>query len=192
MLTPRFLEAFQIAAELHAGQTRKKTGRPYLGHLMGVAALVLQCGGDEEQAIAALLHDAVEDCGGRPVLDQIRLKFGERVAHIVEGCTDSFEEDPAKKLAWRPRKEIYVEHARHTSPDVVLVSAADKFYNVREILLDYRQHGEAVWSRFSGRREGTLWYYRALVDAFRVTGPSALVDELDRAVTELERLAKPR
>ena len=192
-LTERFEEALQYATRLHAGQERKKTGRPYIGHLLGVTSLVLQNGGDEEQAIAALLHDAVEDQGGRPRLEEIHAKYGERVARIVEGCTDSFEQDPTQKPPWRERKEEYVARVRHEPADVLLVSAADKLYNVREILLDYRAHGETVWERFKGKREGTLWYYRALVEAFRAASlPAALaqiVDELDRAVTELEGLA---
>ena len=187
ILTARFEEAFLYAAKLHHGQTRKKTGRPYIGHLIGVAALVLQYDGDEEQAIAALLHDAPEDQGGRPVLEEIRRRFGERVAHIVDGCTDTYD-DP--KPLWRARKEKYVEHVRHADSDTVLVSAADKLYNVREILLDYRAQGETVWSRFTGGREGSLWYYRAIVDAFReAVGQQPIVRDLDREVVELERLA---
>jgi len=187
MLTSRFEEAFAYAAQLHGGQTRKKTGRPYLGHLMGVTAIVLQYGGDEEQAIAALLHDAVEDCGGKPTLEDIRSRFGDRVAAIVDGCTDAYGEP---KPDWRTRKEKYVAHVRTAMLDVVLVSAADKLYNVREIILDYRAHGEAVWPRFHGGREGTLWYYRALVAVFReAVGTHPLVEELDREVKELEHLA---
>jgi GTP pyrophosphokinase len=189
-LGERFAEAFRYALELHAGQTRKKTARPYIGHLLGVAALVLQYGGDEEQAIAALLHDAVEDAGGRPTLEAIRRRFGERVARIVEGCTDSFEADASKKPPWLERKRGYLEHVRKAPPEVLLVSAADKLYNVRELLADYRAEGEAVWPRFAGRREGTLWYYRALADAFRATSALPIVAEYDRAVRELERLAE--
>jgi len=185
-LTARFDEAFLYASKLHAGQTRKKTGRPYIGHLMGVAALVLQQGGDEDAAIGALLHDAAEDCGGKPILEEIRGRFGERVAQIVDGCTDSYE---SPKPPWLERKRKYVERARHVSADVRLVSAADKLHNVREILLDYRAQGEEVWERFAGGRDGTLWYYRALVGAFRERGSTPLVDELDRAVSELEQLA---
>jgi len=188
-LTERFEEALDYAFRLHAGQMRKKTGRPYFGHLMGVAALVLQYGGDEDLAIAALLHDAVEDCGGRPRLEEIRAKYGERVARIVEGCTDSFEEDPKEKRPWRQRKEEYLAHVRGADADTRLVSAADKLHNVREILMDYRADGEAVWSRFSGGRDSSLWYYRALVGAFRDAWTHSLVDELNRAVTELERIS---
>jgi GTP pyrophosphokinase len=189
-LSPKFAEAFLYALEKHGAQARKRTTRPYIGHLMGVASLVLQYDGDEEQAIAALLHDAVEDAGGRPVLEDIRRRFGDRVAAIVEGCTDSFEVDPKRKGPWEERKREYLSHARRAPPDVVLVSAADKLSNVREIIQDLRLHGEPVWERFSGKREGSLWYYRALAEAFRqAAGAHPLLDELDRAVTELERLA---
>lgn len=189
----RFEEAFCYAAKAHAGQTRKGKPRPYIGHLMGVAALVLQYGGDEEQAIGALLHDTVEDAGGRPRLDDIRARFGARVARIVEGCSDSFAEDPAKKAPWIERKRKYVAEAPKKSADVKLVSAADKLYNVREILMDVRAEGPATLERFNGKRDGTLWYYRALAEAFRAGQPSpplrALLEEYERAVAELERLA---
>jgi (p)ppGpp synthase/HD superfamily hydrolase len=185
-LTDRFDDAFVYAHRIHRNQRRKRTERPYISHLMGVASLVLQYGGDEEQAIAALLHDAVEDCGGAPRLKEIREKFGERVARIVNGCTDS---DQMQKPPWRERKQRYVDHVRKEAPDVLLVSAADKLYNVREILMDLREHGLVVWDRFSGGREGSLWYYRALVEAFRGRTAHALVDELERAVSELERLS---
>jgi len=193
-LTQKFDQASRWAHELHGAQDRKGTGRPYIGHLLSVCAIVLQYGGDEEQAIAALLHDAAEDRGGRPLLEQIERRFGARVAAIVEGCTDTFD---TPKPPWRQRKENYVAHVAAASPDVRLVSAADKLSNVREITQDYRQAGEAVWERFSGKRDGTLWYYRALAGAFRAAPPdarrgsqlAALIDELARAVRELEALA---
>ncbi len=188
-LGPYFEEALVYASRVHAGQTRKKTGRPYIGHLLGVTALVLQFGADEEEAIAALLHDVVEDCGGRPRLEEIRAKFGERVARIVEGCTDSFEQDPQRKLPWRARKGQYIAHVRTAEPSVRLVSVADKVHNAREILADVRANGDAIWSRFAGGKDGSLWYYRALVDALRDGWSHPLVDELDRTVSELEKLA---
>jgi (p)ppGpp synthase/HD superfamily hydrolase len=190
-LTKRFDDAFLLAHELHGTQGRKGTSRPYIAHLMGVTAIVLTHGGDEDQAIAALLHDAVEDAGGAPMLAKIHAQFGERVARIVEGCTDS---DQTPKPPWRARKESYIAHVRSAPADVQLVSASDKLYNVREILSDYRMIGEEVWRRFHGGREGTLWYYRALVEAFRAQSASPemarLVDELGSEVSELERLAK--
>jgi (p)ppGpp synthase/HD superfamily hydrolase len=190
-LGPRFLRAFHFAAEKHAGQTRKASTTPYLAHLMGVASLVLEFGGDEDLAIAALLHDVVEDCGGAPMLTEVRRRFGSRVAKIVEGCTDS-DTDP--KPPWRERKETYIRHLKHADAETRLVSAADKLNNVRSILSDYREVGESIWDRFNGGREGTLWYYRALLEEFVRRKPSRLIRELELAIRELEataRLARP-
>jgi len=184
-LSKRFDEAFLYAHDAHRKQLRKKTNRPYISHLMGVASLVLQCDGDEEQAIAALLHDVVEDCGGAPRLAEIRERFGPRVARIVDGCTDS---DQIPKPPWRERKERYVDRVRGEQDDVLLVSAADKLYNLREILMDVREDGPGIWERFQGRREGSLWYYRALIEAFRGRVASRLVVELERTFAELERV----
>jgi (p)ppGpp synthase/HD superfamily hydrolase len=186
-LGPRFEEAFRFAAERHATQTRKKTDVPYISHLMSVAALVLEAGGDEDQTIAALLHDVVEDCGGEPVLEEVRQHFGDRVAKIVAGCTDAYT---IPKPAWKQRKLDYLEVLRRADDDVRLVSAADKLHNVRTILADYRTEGDAVWERFSGRRDGTLWYYRAVLDVLTGGNPNRLVGELQRVVTELETLAR--
>ncbi|HTQ87537.1 MAG TPA: HD domain-containing protein [Candidatus Solibacter sp.] len=183
-LSRRFDEAFLYAHEAHRDQQRKKTSRPYISHLMGVASLVLQYGGDEDQAIAALLHDVVEDCGGAPRLEEIRAKFGERVAHIVDGCTDA---DEIPKPPWRERKERYIERVRTEPEYVLLVSAADKLYNMREILMDLRETGSSVWERFKGRRDGSLWYYHGLIEAVRGRAPRGLVAELDRTVAELEK-----
>ena len=185
-LGPRLQRAFRYAAEKHAGQTRKQTAVPYLSHLMAVASLVLEAGGDEDIAIAALLHDVVEDCGGMPRLREIRRQFGLRVAKIVEGCTDSFGEP---KLEWVQRKKDYLREVKHADAETRLVSASDKLHNVRTILADYRQHGEAIWRRFSGKREGTLWYYRALSDEYLRRNPNRIARELARAVAELERAA---
>jgi (p)ppGpp synthase/HD superfamily hydrolase len=181
--TPNFRKALDYAARVHAKQMRKKTGRPYIGHLMSVAALVIEYGGDEEMATAALLHDAVEDQGGLPRLREIRRKFGKRVARIVDGCTDSYVEP---KPPWLERKKNYVARVRGESAEVLLVSAADKLSNVRETLHDLRTQGESVFERFAGKKEGTLWYYRALVEEFHKAGGNPLVDELARAVAELE------
>jgi (p)ppGpp synthase/HD superfamily hydrolase len=186
----RFLRAFQFAAEKHAGQTRKASSTPYIAHLMGVASLVLEFGGDEDLAIAALLHDVVEDCGGAPMLKEVRRRFGSRVAKIVDGCTDS-DADP--KPPWRERKEKYIWHLKSADAETRLVSAADKLNNVRSILSDYREVGESIWDRFSGGREGTLWYYRALLEEF-LRKPYRLIRELELAVVELEaraNLARP-
>jgi (p)ppGpp synthase/HD superfamily hydrolase len=186
-LGPRFLRGFRFAAEKHAGQTRKASNTPYIAHLMGVASLVLEFGGDEDLAIAALLHDVVEDCGGAPMLKEVRRRFGRRVAKIVEGCTDS-DTDP--KPPWRERKESYMRHLKRADAETRLVSAADKLNNVRSILSDYREVGESIWSRFNGGREGTLWYYRALLKEFLRSKPDRLIRELELAVGELEVRAK--
>jgi (p)ppGpp synthase/HD superfamily hydrolase len=186
LLGVRFQQAFLLAAEKHATQTRKKTSVPYISHLMSVAALVLEAGGDEDQAIAALLHDVVEDCGGEPMLAEVRQRFGDRVARIVEGCSDA---STLPKPPWKQRKLAYLDVLRRSDDDIRLVSAADKLHNVRTILTDYRLHGEPVFERFSGHREGTLWYYRAVLDVLR-DRPNRLVAELERVVTELEMLAR--
>src|ERR1700730_13109897 len=175
--------AFRYAAEKHAGQTRKKTAVPYLSHLMAVASLVLEAGGDEDMAIAALLHDVVEDCGGLPRLREVRKQFGTRVAKIVEGCTDAYV---VPKPEWLERKKNYLGEVKHADAETRLVSAADKLHNVRTILADYRQDGESIWKRFSGKKEGTLWYYRALSDEYR-RHPNRITRELEIAVGELER-----
>jgi (p)ppGpp synthase/HD superfamily hydrolase len=185
VLGPRFREALAYADEVHEGQRRKGTGVPYAGHVLGVCALVLEDGGDEDEAIAALLHDAVEDAGGHERLIDVRARFGERVASIVEHCTDTFE---SPKPPWRERKEAYVAHLEEAPPEVLRVSLADKLYNVRTILRGYRELGEALWDRFDGRREDVLWYYRALADLFERRGSGPMVWELSQAVAELERL----
>jgi (p)ppGpp synthase/HD superfamily hydrolase len=185
-LTRRFEQALLFATRKHAGQIRKGTPAPYISHLMGVAGLVLEAGGDEDLAIAALLHDVVEDCGGAPMLEEIRHRFGKRVAHVVEGCTDT-DLDP--KPPWRERKENYIKHLRTADADVRLVSAADKVHNSRHILTDYHEVGEEIWERFSGQREGTLWYYCALLKEFRRRKPNRLVNELERVFKELEAVS---
>jgi len=182
-LGARFQRALSYAARLHATQFRKGTTRPYVAHLLGVTSTVLTHGGDEDEAIAALLHDAVEDQGGKPRLREIRRKFGERVARIVEGCTDA-DTDP--KPPWLERKKKYLQHLRDADSSIRLVSAADKLYNAREILSDLRTHRDSVWSRFKGGKEGTLCYYDEVAKILR-TGE--LVEELDRVVAELRSAA---
>ena len=180
----RLQRAFRYAAAKHDGQTRKKSAVPYLSHLMAVASLVLEAGGDEDMAMAALLHDVVEDCGGMPRLREIRKQFGPRVAKIVEGCTDSFGEP---KPEWIERKKDYLREVKHADAATRLVSASDKLHNVRTILADYRQQGEVIWTRFSGKKEGTLWYYRALSDEYQRRKRNRITHELAIAVEELER-----
>ncbi|MFY9674462.1 MAG: HD domain-containing protein [Terriglobales bacterium] len=183
-LGPKLQRAFRYAAKWHSGQARKGTAVPYLSHLMAVASLVLEAGGDEEMAIAALLHDVVEDCGGMPRLREIRKQFGARVARIVEGCTDSFVEP---KPDWIERKRGYLEEVKHADAETRLVSASDKLHNVRTILADYRKDGDGIWVRFNGKKEGTLWYYRALSDEYART-PNRIARELEITVAELERV----
>ena len=182
----KFEDALPYAARLHRDQTRKGANVHYATHLLAVASIVGESGGTEDEAVAALLHDAPEDRGGRGRLEDIRKRFGDAVADIVDGCTDTYE-DP--KPDWRPRKEAYVAHVREAPAPVRLVSAADKLHNARSILADLRSLGDALWDRFTGGKEGTLWYYRALVEAFEGAGTNAVVEELDRVVRDIEALS---
>ncbi len=186
-LSARFREALDWAAELHADQRRKVSGSPYLAHLLAVAGIVLDYGGDENEAIAALLHDAVEDQGGAATREEIRRRFGEKVVEIVDGCTDS---DTTPKPPWRPRKEAFLDRLREASDSVRLVCAADKLHNARSLLQEYRARGESLWEHFRGGRDGTLWYHRAVVDVLTHAGVNPLVEQLGRAVAELEGLAE--
>ena len=178
-------------ATLHAGQTRKGTDIPYISHLLGVASIALEYGANEDETIAALLHDAGEDAGGEPRIKDIRQRFGERVADIVECCTDTLE---TPKPPWPKRKQDYIARLPHASVSARLVSASDKLHNARAILRDYRVHGASVWSRFKGDKDGTLWYSLALVKAFRDADDGSnremaeLVDELGRVVMKLKQL----
>jgi (p)ppGpp synthase/HD superfamily hydrolase len=182
--SPRFLDALTFASHLHRAQTRKHTDIPYVSHLLSVAGLVIEYGGSEDEAIAALLHDAVEDQGGEATLATIHDRFGERVAAIVSACTDSTEQP---KPPWRPRKEAYLAHIRTADAGARLVSASDKLHNARAIVSDLRAHGAEVWQRFSASPRDVLWYYRGLVNAFVAAGgPARVVEELDRTVREME------
>jgi len=184
-LGTRFEKAFLFALEKHRGQRRKASRIPYIAHLMGVASLVLEAGGDEDLAMAALLHDVVEDCGGKKMLEQVRRRFGNRVAGIVDGCTDAYL---TPKPEWRERKENYLGRLRNEDHDTRLVSAADKLNNVRSILSDYREVKESIWSRINGGRDGTLWYYRTLRDEFLRDRPNRITRDFELAVNELEGL----
>jgi len=188
-LTPQFSSALAYAVTVHSGQVRKGTDIPYVSHLLGVAAIALEHGATEDEAMGALLHDAPEDAGGAPILDEIHKRFGPAVSDIVAGCSDTFE---TPKPPWRHRKEAYIAHLEGASPSVLLVSAADKLHNVRSITSDYREIGEALWARFTGGREGTLWYYRSLADSFLRLSRNRLASELDLAVREFEGLAARR
>lgn len=185
-LSPRFDEAVAFARECHQWQLRKGKDVPYLTHLLDVAALVLSDGGDEDQAIAGLLHDAVEEPWGVAALNEIRRRFGTRVAELVERCADH---DPAKdRPSWETRKRLYIENLPHQSDEVLRIALADKLSNARELLADYRQVGEQLWNRFSAGRE-MLRYLRALADTFTKASKSPMADELDLVVSQLEELA---
>jgi (p)ppGpp synthase/HD superfamily hydrolase len=188
-LSARFDEALAYAHEAHRDQLRKGTRIPYISHLMAVAAIVLENGGDEDAAIAALLHDVIEDGGGDAARREIRRRFGQRVVGIVDECTDA---EVIPKPPWRGRKEDYIARLRHASPLARLVTSADKLHNARTILADYRVVGEALWERFNAGRDEVLWYYRSLAAALKEGGATPLVEELERVVNELTRLVKQR
>ncbi len=192
-LSPKFEKALVYATRAHGEQLRKQTKIPYVAHILGVTAIALEYGANEPEAIGALLHDAVEDAplpgrlGGVKRLRDIERRFGKAVARIVAGCTDT---DQNPKPPWLERKKAYVAHVRHAPIATKLVSAADKLHNARAILMDYRQEGEDLWSRFNGGKKGTLWYYRALVSAFgRDRKIRPLVQEFERVVSKLEAVA---
>lgn len=187
LLTPRFEQALVYTFRLHAQQLRKKTHIPYMAHLLGVTSLVLEDGGSEDEAIAALLHDAVEDQGGMETLQEIRRRFGDNVANIVAGCTDAFE---TPKPPWEQRKIDYLAHLKDAGPSVRRVSLADKLYNARSILASLHKIGAPTWQRFNGGKSGSLWYYRALVEIFQQDEPSFMSNELARVVAEIERIAE--
>jgi (p)ppGpp synthase/HD superfamily hydrolase len=183
----RFGQALAYAETAHAGQLRKGTTVPYIAHLLGVAALALEHGANENEAIAALLHDTVEDCGGLTRLGDVRERFGPDVAEIVMGCTDATE---IPKPPWKERKQAYVHDLVTASPSVLLVSSCDKLHNVRSLVLGLRHEGEAAWRIFNGGKEGTLWYYRAVLDVLSRRGlHPILVGDLKAAVEEAHRLA---
>jgi (p)ppGpp synthase/HD superfamily hydrolase len=183
-LGERFIAAVDLAAEIHSGR-RLGTEIPYMAHLLVVTGLVLEDGGDEDQAIAAMLHDSVEDGGGRELLERLRRDFGERVAEIVAACSDTL--DPAEdKRSWRERKVAYVAHLPDVYDDGVLrVALADKVHNARSIVRDYRAEGQALWDRFTNKSaEDQLWYYDELLDFFSQRRPGPLVEDLQSAVDE--------
>ena len=189
-ISEKFEEALVYAMQAHGNQMRKKTGIPFVAHILGVTAIALEYGASETEAISALLHDTVEDCGGADRLRDIREKFGDDVAGIVDGCTDTYE---TPKPPWLERKRAYIEHLKDSDSSTRLVSASDKLHNTRAILAELRRHGTDVFDRFGGKKDGTLWYYRTLVTAFREHGNHTdLIGELDRVVTEIEKLTGAR
>jgi GTP pyrophosphokinase len=190
----RLGDALAYATWLHRGQQRKATPIPYVSHLLGVSSIVLEHGGSTNEAIAGVLHDAVEDQGGQATLDHIRERFGDEVGAIVLGCTDGAPGEARDASTWRSRKQVYLAHLPRASASVILVSAADKLYNARSILRDLRDQGGALWSRFRGGRDGTLWYYHSLAGAFRACACSTpehrrLFDELERTIAAIDALA---
>lgn len=185
-LSDRFLKAFTLAFSLHGEQLRKASETPYIAHLLAVAALVLENGGTEDQAIAALLHDAVEDQGGMDTLNRIRAEFGNRVAELVDGCTDSYTQP---KEDWRPRKVAYLEKLKTVPDEVLLISLADKIHNARSILRDLHLRGESTWEKFKGKKSGTLWYYQSLAKVFDEAPYPILQNELRNLVDEIQTLA---
>jgi (p)ppGpp synthase/HD superfamily hydrolase len=186
MLSERFAAAFRFAFEVHREQTKKGSSIPYISHLLEVAGLVLGFGGNEDEAISALLHDTVEDHPDIVSFEKLRERFGEPVAAIVESCSDA---SSMPKPPWKGRKEKYIEHLRTAGESVLMVSAADKLSNARAVLKDYRAVGDNVWSRFNAGKSDQLWYYRTVTDTLllRANGGRAqpLADELARAVGEL-------
>ncbi len=182
-LSIRFEQALVYAAQLHAKQVRKSGNIPYISHLLSVTALVLENDGDEDEAIAALLHDAVEDQGGAETRAAILKQFGERVVEIVDGCTEPFT---VPRLPWRDRKLQYIEQMRHASPSVLRVSIADKLHNARSILADCDREGDAVWQKFNGGKEDTLWFYHKLLEVYQQRGSDFLNLELERVISRLE------
>jgi len=186
LLTEKYSEAVLYAATLHRGQTRKGNDIAYMSHLLGVSSLVLEARGDEDQAIAALLHDAAEDQGGQPTLDIIEGKFGERVAGIVRSCSDSLAEKPSEKASWLVRKTEHIAKLTVANDDVIIVAMADKVHNARAIVSDLSIHGSKTWKKFNASREQILWYYTSnLLVAQERKASIFLVDALDRALGEM-------
>lgn len=187
LLSPKFALALQFANEIHGTQQRKGAGAPYISHLMAVSASVLEYGGNETEAIAALLHDAAEDCGGQPMLETVRVMFGDGVAEIVEACTDTMEEP---KPAWSPRKEAYVAHLASASPSVKLVAGCDKLHNLQTTLKDLRAGQPAdYWKRFTAGADSQVWYYGSCGKAL---AGSPVAADFDRAYAEFLAILKAR
>ncbi|MCL2349639.1 MAG: HD domain-containing protein [Planctomycetaceae bacterium] len=187
-ITDRFSDAVKLAVQLHRHQRRKGSDIPYISHPLRVAGLVLEFGADEDTAIAAILHDAVEDQGGMPTARLIHEQFGERVERFVLGCSDSFCETGQPKRPWRERKEEKIASIGNADPEIRLIIACDKLDNLRSTLLGYPKRGEEFWKNFSGGRDGTLWYYRSVINALRGAGGSPVLTELESALTRLETM----
>lgn len=190
-LTKRFDKAVKFARKAHKNQARKGTEIPYISHLLGVSSIVLEMQGTEDEAIAALLHDVVEDCGGAPMAERVRAEFGDDVARIVLENTDT---DQKPKPPWRARKQEYLDSLPGKARDELLISLADKLHNARATLLDYRRIGDEIWPRFKEGREGQLWYFNELVRHFTARaddlGPecASKLDDFVRTIDELSRV----
>lgn len=185
-LTQRFEQAFVYAHRLHATQLRADGKTPYIAHLMSVAALVLEIGGDEDEAIAALLHDAIEDQGGEKIRQSIQQEFGDRVTQIVAGCTEMAQYPP---LSWYERKQQYLEHLRHASPSVRRVVLADKLHNVRSLLASLSEEGAEVWHHFNSEQAETLWFYRAVWSVLQEREENYWIQLYSQVLGELERIS---
>ncbi len=188
MLTERIAKALALAVQAHDGQKRKGTDIPYVAHPMGVASIALDYGATEDQAVAALLHDVLED-GGPQFVSIIRERFGEAVLAIVEGCTDGVPDAQGRKADWKERKRRYLDHLETAADEIILVSGADKLHNARAIVSDLQSVGPTVFDRFSAGRDGTLWYYRQLAKIFSIRC-APMARQLDATVTEMEKLAE--
>ncbi len=184
-LTPRFEDALAYAAQLHTEQVRKGTFIPYISHPLAVCAIVLEDGGDKDEAIAALLHDGPEDAGGEQTLKEIERRFGTRVAGVVRECSDTFENTEPQ---WKQRKERYIGHLEHASAEALRVSLADRLHNVRSILRDHAAVRDSLWDRFNASRNDTVWYYSSLAEVFGRCRPGPMADELKEQVKELRSL----
>jgi hypothetical protein len=186
ILSDRFVRAIDYAMAIHATQVRKGTAVPYLAHLLGVASLVLEAEGDEDLAIAGLLHDAVEDCGGMPRLEDVRQRFGDRVARVILGCSDATDSREKKQQEYWERKRSYLDHLRDAEPDVLLVSLADKAHNARSIVTDIERHGVAILSKFNGAPQQILDYYSECLEIGRANGAhEALLTPLANSVKDI-------
>lgn len=187
ILTGKYPEAMQYCFDLHQGHLRKGSNVPYISHLLAVSALVLEYGGNEDEAIAALLHDAVEDCGGLPVLEAVKARFGGKVADIVLGCSDSLSKDPGKKEPWHVRKERYLDHLRQANASVLLVAACDKLHNLSCTVQDLEKEGPAFWTKFNSAAQDQVWFYQECVDIFRDRG-SPLSGRMEKELAALTDL----
>ncbi|MFN2143896.1 MAG: HD domain-containing protein [Anaerolineales bacterium] len=182
-LTEKFEQALLFAIHIHAGQTRKGSQTPYFAHILGVASLVLEDGGTETEAIAALLHDAAEDGAGQDTLDEIQAQFGAEITEIVLDCSDTLEKP---KPPWKERKQAHIEHLKTSRPESVHVKLADKVHNANNLLRSLHEHGPAIWDDFKGGRDGTLWYFKGMYEVFSLTRSGYLMDEFARLIAEIE------